>query len=108
MEITPKKGFQGLIENWQSDLIAAVSVSLIALPLSLGIALASGMQPIAGILSAVIGGIVTTFFRGSHIGINGPGAGIIAVILTALTLLEGNINYVLAAVIMMSKSVRSF
>ena len=34
MEVTPKKGFQGLIENWQSDLVAALSVALIALPLS--------------------------------------------------------------------------
>jgi MFS superfamily sulfate permease-like transporter len=43
--------------------------------------------------------VVTTFFRGSHIGINGPGAGIIAVILGGLALLEWNINYVLAAIV---------
>jgi len=53
MEITPKKGFKGLIENWQSDLIAAVSVSLIALPLSLGIALAAGAPAMSGIISAM-------------------------------------------------------
>ena len=58
MEIAPKKGFQGLIENWQSDLVAALSVALIALPLSLGIALAAGAPPMAGIISAVVGGIV--------------------------------------------------
>ena len=40
METIPKKGIQGLIQNWRSDLIAAISVALIALPLSLGIALA--------------------------------------------------------------------
>ncbi|MFY0652270.1 MAG: SulP family inorganic anion transporter [Cyclobacteriaceae bacterium] len=98
-EIAPSAGLKGLSENWQNDLIAAINVGFVALPLSLGIALASGMQPIAGILSAVIGGIVTTFFRGSHIGINGPGAGIIAVILSGLTLLDGNINHVLAAIV---------
>ena len=45
MEITPKKGFKGLIENWQSDLIAAVSVALIALPLSLGCLLYTSPSP---------------------------------------------------------------
>ncbi len=53
----------------------------------------------AGILSAIIGGIVTTFFRGAHIAINGPAAGLIAVILAGLVALEGNINYVLAAIV---------
>ena len=54
MEFAPKSGFKGLVENWQSDLIAAVSVSLIALPLSLGIALAAGAPAMAGILSAIV------------------------------------------------------
>lgn len=98
-ESVPASGLKGLRENWQNDLISAINVSFVALPLSLGIALASGMQPIAGILSAVIGGVVTTFFRGSHVGINGPGAGIIAVILGGLALLDGNIHYVLAAIV---------
>ena len=98
-DLIPSPGFKGLRENWQNDFIAAISVAFVALPLSLGIALASGMEPIAGLLSAVIGGVVTTFFRGSHIGINGPGAGIIAPILGSLVLLDGNINYVLAAIV---------
>ena len=103
MEITPKKGFKGLIENWQSDLIAALSVALIALPLSLGIALAAGAPPMAGIISAVVGGVVTTFYRGGHIAVNGPAKGVIAVILAGLAMMEdgsGNtFNYVLAAIV---------
>lgn len=103
MEVTPKKGFQGLIENWQSDLIAAVSVALIALPLSLGIALAAGAPPMAGILSAIVGGVVTTFYRGGHISVNGPAKGVIAVILLGIALLDDGsgqaFNYVLAAVV---------
>ncbi|TNE60398.1 MAG: SulP family inorganic anion transporter [Bacteroidetes bacterium] len=101
MRIQPKTGLQGLIENWQSDLIAAISVALVALPLGLGIALASGVPPMAGILSAIVGGVVTTFVRGSHVAINGPTAGLIAVILAALAALDDGsghaLNYVLAA-----------
>ena len=98
-EKIPAEGLAGLKENWRSDAIAAISVALVALPLALGIAIASGVTPIAGILSAVIGGIVTTLFRGSHLAINGPAAGLIAVILGGLAALDGNINYVLAAIV---------
>jgi len=103
MEIIPKKGFRGLIENWRSDLIAAVSVSLIALPLSLGIALAAGAPAMSGIISAIVGGVVTTLYRGGHISVNGPAKGVIAVILLGIVLMDDGsgqaFNYVLAAVV---------
>jgi MFS superfamily sulfate permease-like transporter len=72
---------------------------LVALPLALGIAVASGVTPMAGLISAIIAGVVTTFFRGGHLTINGPAAGLIAAILGGLAVLEGNINYVLAAIV---------
>jgi len=103
MESTPKTGFKGLIENWQSDLIAAVSVALIALPLSLGIALAAGAPAMSGIFSAIIGGVVTTLYRGGHISVNGPAKGVIGVILLGIVLMDDGtgqaFNYVLAAVV---------
>lgn len=103
MENIPKTGFKGLIENWQSDLIAAVSVALIALPLSLGIALAAGAPAMAGIFSAVIGGVVTTLYRGGHISVNGPAKGVIGVILLGIAIMDDGtgqaFNYVLAAVV---------
>ena len=103
MEFTPKTGFKGLIENWQSDVIAAISVSLIALPLSLGIALAAGAPAMAGILSAIVGGVVTTLYRGGHVSVNGPAKGVIAVILYGITVMDDGtgqaFNYVLAAIV---------
>lgn len=95
----PSGGIKGLKDNWRNDLSAALSVSLVALPLALGIAVASEVSPMAGLLSAIIGGVVTTFFRGGHLAINGPAAGLIAVILGGLVALDGNINYVLAAIV---------
>jgi len=103
MEATPKKGIQGLVENWQSDLIAAISVALIALPLSLGIALAAGAPAMSGIFSAVVGGVVTTLYRGGHISVNGPAKGVIGVILAGIIMMDDGsgqaFNYVLAAVV---------
>ena len=102
MEFIPKTGLKGLVENWQSDVIAAISVSLIALPLSLGIALAAGAPAMAGILSAIVGGVVTTLYRGGHVSVNGPAKGVIAVILFGITVMDDGsgqaFNYVLAAV----------
>ncbi len=101
MPVTPQKGLKGLKENWQSDMAAAQSVALIALPLSLGIAIAAGAPPMAGIWSAVVGGLVTTFFRGGHISVNGPAKGVIGIILAGIITLEDGtgqaFNYMLAA-----------
>ncbi len=100
---TLQLGFKGLAQNWRSDLIAAISVSLVAMPLGLAVAVASGVPPISGVIAAMIGGLVTTFIRGSHISINGPTASLIGVVATAAIGFNNGdgqaFNYVMAAVI---------
>ena len=90
------------MQYWRSDLVAGLSVSLVALPLSLGVAIASGAPPMAGIIAAIVGGILTTFIRSGHVSINGPSASLIVVILIAVIELSdpGTLNgyrYVTAA-----------
>lgn len=85
----PKDHLPGLKENWRGDLLAGFLVFLIALPLSLGIALASGVPPLAGIISAVVGGLVVSQLSGSYVTINGPAAGLIVVILHSVESMGG-------------------
>lgn len=80
----PLDGVPGLIENWRTDVVSGFLVFLIALPLCLGIALASGVPPLAGIISAVVGGLVVSLISGSFVTINGPAAGLIVVVLAAV------------------------
>jgi MFS superfamily sulfate permease-like transporter len=86
---TPADRLAGLKENWKQDIISGFILFLIALPLSLGIAMASGMPPLAGIIAAVVGGMVVSQISGSYVTINGPAAGLIVVILGAVESLGG-------------------
>jgi MFS superfamily sulfate permease-like transporter len=80
----PLDRLDGLRQNFRADFTAGFIVFLIALPLCLGIALASGVPPMAGIIAAVIGGLVVSQLSGSFVTINGPAAGLIVVILGAV------------------------
>lgn len=69
----------------KTDLLSGMVVFLVALPLCLGIAVASGAQPFAGIICGVIAGIVVGMLSGSNVSVSGPAAGLIAIVLVAIT-----------------------
>ena len=73
------------LTNLKSDFASGLVVFLVALPLCLGIAMASGAPLFSGIISGVIGGIVVGYFSKSHISVSGPAAGLTAIVLTAIT-----------------------
>lgn len=83
----------------KNDLPASVVVFFVALPLCLGIALASGAPLFSGLIAGIIGGIVVGALSGSQIGVSGPAAGLAAIVLTAITALGGYENFLVAVVL---------
>ncbi len=83
----------------KNDLPASIVVFFVALPLCLGIALASGAPLFSGLIAGIIGGIFVGAASGSQIGVSGPAAGLAAIVLTAIGALGGFENFLLAVVL---------
>lgn len=87
-----------------NDLKAGLLVALMALPLSLGIAKASGLPPALGVISAIVGGLLTGIAGGAAITIKGPAAGLITIVSAALLTFESSSNPIgiLAAILLVT------
>ena len=88
-----------LFKEFKSDLPASVVVFFVALPLCLGIALASGAPLFSGIIAGVVGGIVVGAMSGSQLGVSGPAAGLAVIVLTAIASLGSFEAFLLAVVL---------
>ncbi|TKB98927.1 SulP family inorganic anion transporter [Pedobacter cryophilus] len=86
-------------KNLKKDIPASIVVFLVALPLCLGIALASGAPLFAGILSGIIGGIVVSSISGSQLSVSGPAAGLTVIVLNAITDLGSYDIFLMAIVV---------
>jgi SulP family sulfate permease len=84
----------------KNDLPASIVVFFVAVPLCLGIALASGAPLFAGIIAGIVGGIIVGLASGSPLGVSGPAAGLAVIVFTSIATLGGNWNAFLLAVVL--------
>lgn len=89
----------GFFSNLKSDLPASLIVFLVAMPLCLGIALASGAPLFSGVIAGIVGGIVVALLSGSPLGVSGPAAGLAVIVLSAIQELGAFETFLLAVVV---------
>ena len=98
-ELKNTKG--GMFSELKSDLPASIVVFFVALPLCLGIALASKAPLFSGIIAGIVGGIVVGLASGSRLGVSGPAAGLAVIVMTAITVtFKGDYRAFLLAVVL--------
>lgn len=90
---------KGFFSEAKSDLPASIVVFFVALPLCLGIALASGAPLFAGVIAGIVGGIVVGLASGSPLGVSGPAAGLAVVVFSAISTLGSYEAFLVAVVI---------
>jgi len=90
---------KSLFGNLKNDVPSSIVVFFVALPLCLGIALASGAPLFSGVIAGIVGGMIVGSLSGSRIGVSGPAAGLAAIVLTAIGALGGFENFLVAVVL---------
>ena len=90
---------KNLFANFKNDLSAGIVVFLVAVPLCLGIALASGAPFFSGMIAGIIGGILIGFLSNSHLSVSGPAAGLAAIVLASINQLGAFETFLLAVLI---------
>ena len=88
-----------MFNKLKSDFPASVVVFFVAIPLCLGIALASGAPLFSGLIAGIVGGIIVGALSGSSLGVSGPAAGLTAIVLAGITALGGYENLLVAIVL---------
>ncbi len=88
-----------MFKELKSDLPASIVVFFVAVPLCLGIALASGAPLFSGIIAGIVGGIIVGMASGSALGVSGPAAGLAVIVLTSIATLGSWPAFLLAVVI---------
>jgi len=88
-----------IFSHLKNDIPSSIVVFFVALPLCLGIALASGAPLFSGLIAGIVGGIIVGGLSGSKIGVSGPAAGLAAIVLTAIGTLGSYENFLLAVVL---------
>jgi SulP family sulfate permease len=91
---------QNIFSHFRKDFTASIVVFFVALPLCLGIALASGAPLFSGIIAGVVGGVVVGFFSNSSLGVSGPAAGLVTVVAGFLATLSGSWTAFLMVVVL--------
>ena len=91
--------FNNFKKHFKQDFPASIVVFLVAVPLCLGISLASGAPLLSGIIAGIVGGIIVTSFSGSSLGVSGPAAGLAVIVLSGIEQVGGFEAFLLAAML---------
>ena len=87
------------LKNLRHDLPASIVVFLVALPLCLGVALASGAPLFSGVIAGVVGGIIVGLFTGSALSVSGPAAGLTTIVLASIGTMGGFESFLVTVVL---------